>query len=230
MVNAAQLVPFLVRTEPAADPNDVGSTYSSPRVNKSSTVHLLEAFMDPTLASLAAVALTDEGRRAAQRACDDLHSLSSDEWVNRHADLAEDVPDEPSEVNILIAVGERDRTIGWVDSDGEDDEHQVQNMVADACARLNLVKPAIPEDITDQVLQGLGPTPRRGAYVPALLHAVDLHLSAVGLRLLLIDPDSDTYDFVPVTADSFAALVGQTGDGYQLRALDPSFDYPRDPP
>lgn len=180
--------------------------------------------MDAALVPLAAVALNGEGRRVAEQACADLDSLGHDQWTERYAWLAQDVSDDPSAAEILVAIGERHNTIGWVDWAGEDDEHQVQDMVTAACANLGLLQPAIPDDLTDQVLQQLSSTPQPGDYVPALLHAVDVHLSGKGLRLLLIDQDSDTYKFVPVAAESFTSLVGHTGDGYRLRAIDPNLD------
>lgn len=176
--------------------------------------------MEPELARLAAVALNDEGRRIAEQACADLESLGYDAWIERYDQLAEDASDEPSEAEILVVVGQQHDSIGRVDWSGEDDDHQVQDMVTQACAGLGLATPAIPDDISDQVVSGLD-SPQRGDYIPALLRAIDDHLAAAGMRLLIIDLDSDMYNFVPVTADTFAAFVGHTGEGFSLRAVDP---------
>ncbi len=176
--------------------------------------------MEPDIAALAAVALTDEGRRTADTTCGDRKTLEPEKWAQRYRQLVEDLSDDPSDSEIVVAIGERGGTIGWVDWSGEDDEHQVQDMVVEACEKLGLPDPGIPDDITDHVLQRLGTTIQRGDYIPALLEAIDTQLAAAGLRLVLIDLDTDTYHFVPVTAEAFASLVGRQGGGYRLQGID----------
>lgn len=176
--------------------------------------------MDPSLRPLAGVALNEKGRTTVERLCADLASLGRDEWAEQYAWLATDLSPDPSEAEILVAIGTRQATIGLVDWAGEDDDHQVEDMVANACRELGLVAPSIPDDIGDQVVQQLGPAAQRGDYVPALLRAIDDRLLATGLRLLLINLSSDTYFFVPVTADSFSAVLGYTGHGYCLEGVD----------
>lgn len=54
--------------------------------------------------------------------------------------------------------------------------------------------------------------------LPPLLVSIDEQLAVRGMRLLLIDIDSDSYQLVPVTADLFARVVGGEGDGFTLRS------------
>jgi len=177
--------------------------------------------MDPALIPLAGVALNEKGRTTAERICADLAALGREEWAEQYAWLAEELSPESCEAEILVELGRRQHTVGWVDWAGEDDDHQVEQLVIRACGERGLVPPSLPPDLTERVLQALAAAPQRGDYVPALLRAVDDHLAAAGLRLLLINLDSDTYFFVPVTVDTFRSVVGHNGPGYRLDAVDP---------
>lgn len=152
------------------------------------------------IADLAAVALDQHGRARFDR------ERADSGYAN--------------DVEFLVQVGQEHKTIGWVDWAGEDDEHQVRDLVLEACGRLGLPVPVIAEDTEDRVTESLGQQAQRGDYPPALLAAVDSQLADAGLRLLLIELDDDCYHYVPVTVESFATLNGVKGEAHSLYGAD----------
>jgi hypothetical protein len=169
--------------------------------------------------TLAAVALNEPGRRVLAEASAYLAEVGPERFGERYPDLADDFSDEaPSPIMLLLGVGQAPYpvTIGWCDWSGEDDPGQVRYFVDTACGNLGLTPPAWDSGTEERVITELGPGIKVGVYVPALLIDIDAQLRPAGLRLLLIDTDSDTYQFVPVTAETFSALDGTEGDGYTL--------------
>ncbi|MBZ2196719.1 DUF6630 family protein [Occultella gossypii] len=172
--------------------------------------------------TLAAVALNEQGRRVLAEASAYLAQVGPEQFGESYPDLADDFSDEaPAPITLLLGVGQAPYpvTIGWCDWSGEDDPGQVRRFVDTACGNLGLTPPAWDSGTEDRVITELGAGVKAGQYVPALLVDVDIQLRAAGLRLLLIDTDSDTYQFVPVTTEAFRALEGAQGAGFTLTGV-----------
>lgn len=184
----------------------------------------MSSFID----ELAAVSLTAGSREMLEQVRTELETFGAEQcaakYYGREDELGyslwEALDNHPTPVWLLVTIGTGTGTVGWVEWSGEDDEFQVCDQVIESCRRLGLNPPSIPRNLGVSVLSDLEQAegPQRGEYVPALLGRVDTLLSAAGLRLLMIDPDADTYYFVPVTAEAFAGLVGRTEGTARLRA------------
>ncbi len=172
--------------------------------------------------TLAAVALNEQGRRILAEASAHLARVGPEQFGGQYPDLADDFSDDaPSPIMLLLGVGQAPYpvTIGWCDWSGEDDPGQVRYFVDTACRHLGLTPPVWDSGTEDRVISELAAGIKAGVYVPALLSDIDAQLRAAGLRLLMIDTDSDTYHFVPVTAAAFGILDGTEGDGYTLGSV-----------
>lgn len=174
-----------------------------------------------TLDQLASLVLTEEGRRIREEATAYLADAGPQVFGERYPDLADPFEDDgPSAIMLLVAVGQHPypRTIGWCDWAGEDEPGQVRSFVEEACRNLGLTPPPWDASTEQRVREGLGENVKRGDYPPALLKDVDAQLSSVGLRLLVIDNDSDTYLFAPIGDGQLRQLEGAAGEGFTLRA------------
>lgn len=165
----------------------------------------------PTLADLAGLVLSEEGRREHAAAANHLATEGPDSFFERYPHYDDGFSDDgPEPVDLLLAVGTEAATVGTCEARYEDSPGHVQHQVQRACERLGLPSPSF-EGI--QVNDG-------GDAVSARLREADEALRRVGLRLLFVDPDSDMYYFSPVTAEQFARFVDTSGEGFDLRGVD----------
>lgn len=168
----------------------------------------------PSIDDLAAVVLGEEGRRVFAQARADHAELDDDAFDDRHPALGQAlIDDAPVDIALLVAAGQHPYpwTIGWCDWSGEDEVGQVRDFVDTACRNLGLRPPEWDDNTEERVIAGLGSDGRRGDYPPALLRDIDAQLRTAGLRLLMIDRDTDTFQFAPVTRADFERLDGVTG-------------------
>ncbi|MDR6877509.1 DUF6630 family protein [Microbacterium barkeri] len=137
----------------------------------------------------------------------------------KYPDLDDPFEDDgPSAIQLLLSVGQEAGTIVWLDWSGEEYLGATRAALTRACARLGLAAPAWDDETERRILDHLGDRLERGGLLPPLLVSIDEQLAARGMRLLLIDIDSDSYQLVPVNADLFARVVGGEGEGFTLRS------------
>ena len=161
---------------------------------------------------LANAVLGSAGRELFDDARRYLEANGPDAFAARFPDMDNAVSgDGPTDIQLLLSAGlsPHARTIGWCDWSGEDDPGQVLDFVEQSCRTLWQSVPFWP-----------AATVAGGDPVVSALHRADEGLSRAGQRLLLIDDDSDTYNFVPVKQSVFAALVNRAGDGFRLVGVD----------
>lgn len=153
---------------------------------------LQEAQDEQFIDRLAEAVLNEEGRRVL-------------------ADARERFGDNADDGQLLLDAGAHPspETIGWCDAGGEDDPGQVFASVIRACENLGLPAPHLHDGIEAQSTDPVG----------RLLQQADAGLHQVGLRLLMLDPDSDMYHFAPVTAEQHEKLVGTEAGGLGLRSV-----------
>ncbi|SJM59489.1 hypothetical protein [Gulosibacter sp. 10] len=169
---------------------------------------------------LASSILTAAAQRKFREAVAYLAEAGPEDFRDRYPDLDDSFSDDgPREIDILIGVGSHPlrATVGWCDWSGEDEPGQIRDQVDRACGRLDLTRRHWDEERLQTALESVQ---QRGDAPPALLAEVDRQLQEVGLRLLVIDLDSDMYHFAPVSKSEFWKLDGRSGDGFRLGAVD----------
>lgn len=172
-----------------------------------------------TIDELAEIVLDDESRARWREVTAELAELGPEAFGEKYPDLDDPFEDDgPSAIQLLLSVGQEAGTIVWLDWSGEEYLGAIRAALTRACARLGLPAPAWDDETESRILDHLGDRLERGGLLPPLLVSIDEQLAARGMRLLLIDIDSDSYQLVPVTADLFARVVGGEGEGFTLRS------------
>lgn len=178
----------------------------------------------PWWRDLARVVLTPEAQRLLRPLIREADELGEEQFEERHPDLRDVLgAGTGPETALLAALGQDPYplTVPACDWSGEDDTAQIRTGLDTACRNLGLTPPVFDEDTEERVIQAIGgEEAQRGDYVPALLRDLDAQLRAVDLRVLLIDVDSDTYEFAPVSASDFARLDGTVTEQYRLHGVD----------
>lgn len=176
-------------------------------------------------AELADLLLDPTGRQVYERAAADAPHLDGEALATRHPEvdrwLVDVEPGENAHLELLlIAAAEHGGTLVELDWSGEDEIGGTRRAVTDACSALGLGPPGWDDDTEEIVMAHLGDEAVRGSYVPALLRSLDAQLATVGVRLVAVDMDTDSYQVAPVPAERFAGLCGAAFGPYRLDAVD----------